>query len=138
MINPYIGKTWVDRDVEYYNRRTITDTSDPTDVRQIYVSRDEGIITEPGDVFDAATMNALESRINAAFAAIASGMTETLTGDTAPTSQDGKNGDFYVQTETEDNTTTVVGLYAKISGAWYQIETGAAVPDIENVIFPQE
>ena len=77
MINPYVGKTWVDRVSEYPTRRLLTDTTDPTDTKEVYVTRQEGTITEAGDVFDASTMNGLESRINSAFNALApAGFTE--------------------------------------------------------------
>ena len=77
MNNPYVGKTWVDRVSEYPTRRLLTDTTDPTDTKEVYVTRQEGTITEAGDVFDASTMNGLESRINSAFNALApAGFTE--------------------------------------------------------------
>ena len=77
MINPYVGKTWVDRVSEYPTRRLLTDTTDPTDTKEVYVTRQEGTVTEAGDVFDASTMNGLESRINSAFNALApAGFTE--------------------------------------------------------------
>ena len=77
MNNPYVGKTWVDRVSEYPTRRLLTDTTDPTDTKEVYVTRQEGTVTEAGDVFDASTMNGLESRINSAFNALApAGFTE--------------------------------------------------------------
>ena len=77
MNNPYVGKTWVDRISEYPTRRLLTDTTDPTDTKEVYVTRQEGTVTEAGDVFDASTMNGLESRINSAFNALApAGFTE--------------------------------------------------------------
>ena len=77
MSNPYIGKTWVDRVSEYPTRRTITDTTTLV-AQQVTVVRDEGTVTEQGDVFDAATMNNLESRINSAFGALTKEVTGTL------------------------------------------------------------
>lgn len=77
MSNPYIGKTWVDRVSEYPTRRTITDTT-TLETQQVTVVRDEGTVTEQGDVFDAATMNNLESRINSAFGALTKEVTGTL------------------------------------------------------------
>jgi hypothetical protein len=77
MSNPYIGKTWVDRVSEYPTRRTITDTTTLV-AQQVTVVRDEGTVTEQGDVFDAATMNNLESRINAAFGALTHEISATL------------------------------------------------------------
>ena len=126
MQNPYISKTWVDRISEFPTRRRITNTQDPTDVKQIYVERDEGTVTETGDPFAAQEWNNWESRINAAFAAIIAGFAETLTGTTAPTSAQGKNGDTYVQTETDQvsGDTTVAAYFVKISGEWLEIQTG--------------
>lgn len=77
MSNPYIGKTWVDRVSEYPTRRTLTDTT-TLETQQVTVVRDEGTVTEAGDVFDASTMNNLESRINSAFGALTKEVTGTL------------------------------------------------------------
>ena len=88
MSNPYIGKTWVDRISEYPTRRTITDTTTLV-AQQVTVVRDEGTVTEQGDVFDAATMNNLESRINSAFGALTKEVTGTLlAGQTSLTLSD--------------------------------------------------
>ncbi len=88
MSNPYIGKTWVDRVSEYPTRRTITDTTTLV-AQQVTVVRDEGTVTEQGDVFDAATMNNLESRINSAFGALTKEVTGTLlAGQTSLTLSD--------------------------------------------------
>lgn len=59
-------KTWKDRIVQYLNRRRLTDV-DTGDIRTVTVTRDEGGITEDGDIFNAATMNDLEDRIEDAF-----------------------------------------------------------------------
>lgn len=93
MNNPYVGKTWVDRVSEYPTRRLLTDTTDPTDTKEVYVTRQEGTVTEAGDVFDASTMNGLESRINSAFNALSpAGFVEVtgtlLTGSTSLTLSD--------------------------------------------------
>lgn len=77
MSNPYIGKTWVDRISEYPTRRVLTDTT-TLETQQVTVVRDEGTVTEQGDVFDAATMNNLESRINTAFGALTHEISATL------------------------------------------------------------
>ena len=62
----YTRKTWVDRVSEYPTRRILTDTS--TNVsQQVTVQRAEGVITTPGDSFDAETMNNFEGRIASAF-----------------------------------------------------------------------
>ena len=70
MNNPYVGKTWVDRVSEYPTRRVLTDTT-TLETQEVTVVRNEGTVTEAGDVFDASTMNGLESRINSAFSALA-------------------------------------------------------------------
>ena len=136
MQNPFISKTWVDRISEFPTRRRITNTEDITDTKQIYVERDEGTITEPGDAFSATEQNNLESRINAAFASVVAGLAETLTGTTDPASTDGKNGDTYYKTETKAGETTVVAVFVKISGEWLSVATGgAALPQAEGSEF---
>ncbi len=88
MSNPYIGKTWVDRVSEYPTRRVLTDTT-TLETQQVTVVRDEGTVTEAGDVFDASTMNNLESRINSAFGALTKEVTGTLlAGQTSLTLSD--------------------------------------------------
>lgn len=62
-------KTWKDRIAQYLNRRKLTDV-DTGDVQTVTVARDEGGITEDGDIFNAATMNDLEDRIDNAFDAL--------------------------------------------------------------------
>jgi len=53
-------KTWTDRVSQYPNRRTITESGT---TKTVTVARDEGTVTTVGDVFDALTMNDLETRI---------------------------------------------------------------------------
>lgn len=60
----YTSKTWTDFDAEYPTRYKITH-SDLTE-EQVRIANDFGQCTE-GDVFDASTMNNLESRIASAF-----------------------------------------------------------------------
>lgn len=43
-----------------------------------------------------------------------------LTGTANPTSSDGQDGDFYIQTVSG----AITALYSKVSGAWLQIQTG--------------
>lgn len=64
----YVSKEWKDIDAEYPNRYTATKSDLTTEV--LTMTNNFGTITEPGDVFDAATMNNLESRINAGFTSI--------------------------------------------------------------------
>ena len=86
MSNPYVSFTWVDRDSEYPTRRKLVDTTTQEET-QVVVSRDEGTVTEQGTPFTAYYMNNLESRVNAAFAAMNNELTATLTaGSTSLTS----------------------------------------------------
>lgn len=88
MSNPYVSFTWLDRDSEYPNRRKLVDTTTQEE-KQYYVSRDEGTVTEQGTPFTAYYMNALEGRINAAFAAMNIEVTGTLiAGQTSLTISD--------------------------------------------------
>ena len=83
----FTKKTWKDRIAQYLNRRRLTDV-DTGDIKTVTVTRDEGGITEEGDIFNAATMNDLENRINNAFTEVnaktgsdipvSSGETETI------------------------------------------------------------
>lgn len=59
----FAKKVWKDRVSEYPNRRTI---NDGFTTKSVTVGRDEGVVTEEGDAFNAANMNDLENRINAA------------------------------------------------------------------------
>ena len=136
MNNPYIAHTWTDRRSQYRNRRRITNTADPEDVKQVYVERDEGEVTVQGDAYTSENWNAMEARINDAFQAVTVGKPETLTGSTDPTAQDGRNGDTYYKTETEGGETSVVAVFVKISGAWLPVATGgAALPQAEGSEF---
>lgn len=63
----YVSKVWVDRQTEYPTRRKL-EFDDGTDDKIVTVSRAEGTIYEAGDIFDANTMNTLESRIAAGIA----------------------------------------------------------------------
>ena len=60
-------KEWADRQVQYPGRRKLM----PTIIENVYdIERAEGTISEPGNAFDAANMNDLESRIRSAFESI--------------------------------------------------------------------
>lgn len=59
----FVKKVWKDRVSQYPNRRTINDGHT---TKVVTVGRDEGTITEAGDGFNAANMNDLENRIQAA------------------------------------------------------------------------
>ena len=94
--NPYVSKTWVDRDTQYPTRRLLTyidEETQQTKQLQVTVTRDEGTITEQGDAFAAAVMNNFEGRINTAVSALsACGFVEVsgtlTTGSTSITLSD--------------------------------------------------
>lgn len=54
----------------------------------------------------------------------------TLSGTTNPTALQGVDGQLYVKYTTSGNTTTVNGLYVKLSGAWAEISTGGGGGDV--------
>lgn len=58
----FVKKTWKDRIVQYANRRLLTKSGG--EVEQVTVTRDEGTISQAGDLFDAANMNDLENRVD--------------------------------------------------------------------------
>ena len=119
MANPYVSMTWEDRNSEFPNRRLLTDTTDPTDIKQVYVERDEGQDTggsyKEGTPLTAQTFNNLEGRINSAFSALDTRivavefteLTGTLTaGSTSLTLQDAS----IETTSTLDVFTSVYGI----------------------------
>lgn len=58
-------KTWVDRQVQHPDRRTLVDVE--TNVARTYdVTRDEGYVAEEGDQLNAENFNDLEDRIDTA------------------------------------------------------------------------
>jgi len=61
----FVKRLWKDRVSQYPNRRAIYDGSFS---KSVTVSRDEGIVTEAGDPYNAANMNDLEDRIEAGLA----------------------------------------------------------------------
>ena len=77
----FIRKTWVDRQSATPAQRKLTNVNDLSDVKYVVVERDEGTVTVQGDVFDAATMNNLEERINDGFSGVPdfTDLTATLT-----------------------------------------------------------
>lgn len=62
----YSKRTWVDRDVEYPNRRTLTNVSTGVDT-DYDVAFNEGDVYVAGDKINATNMNDLEDRIDNAF-----------------------------------------------------------------------
>lgn len=63
----YVKKAWKDRNVQYPLRRYVTNAHDGTDVKDVYITRNEGNVIEAGDLVNAANLNDLEDRIEAAF-----------------------------------------------------------------------
>lgn len=125
----FMTKVWKNREVEFPGRKLLTDASDPTDIKDVYVTRHEGTVTQAGDRIDASNLNNLENRILEAFGTVC----EILTGSTDPESGDGKNGDLYFKTVTENNTTTVAGMFVKVNGAWLEVSVGgASLPQAEG------
>jgi hypothetical protein len=66
--------TWIDRDSEHPNRRTLTNVNDPTDVKTYDMSRAEGTVTTQGTPIGASTLNDLETRIASAFTEVNNNM----------------------------------------------------------------
>ena len=65
MADLYIEKNWKERVSEYPNRRILTKTDQSTEI--VTVERSEGTITEEGDAWNAANMNAMEKRVQDGF-----------------------------------------------------------------------
>ena len=59
----FVSKTWLDRQSEYPNRRTLTNINDQTDVKTYDISRAEGTVTAQGSPLNASALNDLEGRI---------------------------------------------------------------------------
>ena len=64
----FTKKEWTDRVAEYINRRVLNKTDGTQEV--VIVERSEGDVSVEGDAFNAANMNDLEDRIEAAFSGI--------------------------------------------------------------------
>ena len=58
-------KTWIDRESEHPNRRTMTNVNDSSDVKTYDITRAEGTISVEGSPLNAAALNDLEGRITA-------------------------------------------------------------------------
>lgn len=59
-------KVWTDRQVQFPSRRKLTNVNTQEE-KTVIVERNEGIIYEEGNLFDAANINDLEERVAAAF-----------------------------------------------------------------------
>lgn len=68
-------KTWKDRTVQYPNRRKLTDVSTSQE-QVVTVSRQEGTVTQAGDLFNATNMNDLENRIDIAISSLDTGLSQ--------------------------------------------------------------
>lgn len=123
-------KTWVDRDSEYINGRTITD-KDTGEVKHVLVGLDEGDVYTEGTPQDADTFNDLEDRIAQAFDevpeqidAYTKAETDTLLADKAdiddvPTNVSELTNDSDYQTGTQVSgaiSSAVSALETEISG----------------------
>ena len=58
-------KTWIDRESEHPNRRTMTNVNDSSDVKTYDITRAEGTVSVEGSPLNAAALNDLEGRITA-------------------------------------------------------------------------
>lgn len=127
----YQSKTWQDMICSYPNRYKIkhSDLSEEQ-VTMINDFEDEGDQPQQsGDVFDASTMNNFEARVNAGILSCV----DTLSGTSNPTGSQGKNGDTFFKYETDGNTTTIVGMFVKLNGAWLEVSVGGAqLPQAEG------
>ena len=116
----YEKKTWKNRQSEYPNRRTLTPVDGQDNTYD--VARAEGLVMEDGDAFDQKTMQDLEDRIAAGFAAVTS-RTYTAVLPTEGWTGDGETG--YTQTvDCEGMTADVVTLQPMI------LPTGDRATDI--------
>lgn len=96
----YSKKTWVNRQTEHPNRRTLTLVSTDT----YDVARAEGLIVEEGDAFDADTMNDLESRISSGITGLQTDVATQIETEATERSK----ADTYLQ----DNIDAVANVYA--------------------------
>lgn len=123
----YQSKTWLDELVEYPTRYKIIHAD--TTEEQVTMVSDFGTETQSGDVFSASTFNNLESRISAGFGTCV----DNLSGTTDPTSAIGKDGDVYFKTLTENNETSIVGMFVRILGEWLEVSVGGStLPQAEG------
>lgn len=123
----YLAKVWTDERTQYPLRYKIT--HEDSSVEYVNIEGAHGEVLESGDVFDKATFDDMEARIDAGFDTCEVNMTGTV----APTASQGKNGDVYYQTETVGGVTSIVGMFVKISGTWLEVSVGgASLPQAEG------
>lgn len=127
----FVSKTWLDALFHYPTRYKIHHAD--LSVEQVTMENDfEDSGDQPiqtGDVFDADTMNNFEQRIANAF----STCINTLSGTSAPTASQGKDGDTFFQYEVSGNDTEITAMFVKISGSWLEVAVGgASLPQAEG------
>lgn len=59
----FVTNTWIDRESEHPNRRTITNVNDSSDTKTVDITRAEGTVSVQGTPLNASALNDLESRI---------------------------------------------------------------------------
>lgn len=101
---------WVDRVTANPNRRQITNTTDPSDVKIVDVARYEGAVTEAGTPLNASNLNNLEHRITAMNASlVGTPLTVTLPASGWQSNQTNK---VYIQGVTATSNQEIMGLPA--------------------------
>lgn len=126
----FVSKAWTDALFHFPTRYKIhhEDTTVETVTMENFFENEGVQPIQTGDVFDKSTMDNLEQRISDGF----STCIETLSGTSAPTSSQGKNGDTYFQYETDGNDTSIVAMFVKVSGSWLEVAVGASLPQAEG------
>lgn len=114
-MSSFVSKEWKDIQCQYPNRYKAV--KEDSSEENLTMFNNFGLITESGDVFDAATMNNLEDRIDTGF----DGVMESLSGTTIPSGSLGKDGDLYFQYKVENNVTSIIGMFVKINSEWLMV-----------------
>lgn len=114
-MSSFVSKEWKDIQCSFPNRYKAVD--EELNEKYLTMYNAFGVITESGDVFDAATMNNLEDRIDTGF----DGVMESLSGTTIPSGSLGKDGDLYFQYKVENNVTSIIGMFVKINSEWLMV-----------------
>lgn len=123
-------KTWKNREVEFPGRRTLT----PAGENVYDVARNEGLILEEGDAFDAKTMNELENRIGAGMIAVAPLYTATYLLDGWTEADEDAKGRGYNWTQTvqlvpDDNDSPAVTVESVFVTTASYLPTGVVSTD---------
>ncbi|MDL2295030.1 hypothetical protein LJC60_10510 [Ruminococcaceae bacterium OttesenSCG-928-D13] len=123
----FLKKEWKNREAEYPTRRLLT----PTGTANTYdVSRAEGVVVEPGNAFDAANMNDLESRIESADAAATAAAAEaqataTAAHDVASAAMP-KAGGAFTGTTSGPTTTSPAAIFRNIQMGTADLTPGSS------------